>query len=75
MRLETLPTKRLTQMSYEELLEDIRRSRENKVVPNPTKKTAAKKRAVKRKESVADIIKKMSPDERKKFIALMKGEK
>lgn len=60
-------------MSYKELLEEISKSREAQVIPNPTKKTAAKKRATKRKESAADVVKKMSPEERKKFVELLKG--
>lgn len=62
-------------MSQEELLEKVRQIREGRVLPMPTKKTAARKRTEKRKLNVKTLVGKMSPEERAKLLADMLKEK
>jgi hypothetical protein len=59
------------EMSYEELLEKVRSIRADRKVSKRAQRTTTKKSRVKKKESIKEMLKGMSPEEIK---ALLGGE-
>ena len=62
-RIEDLVTS-IQDMSYEEQIEHIRRIREGRVVPVERDQTKKAKKSARKKKSLLDIVKDMTPEEK-----------
>lgn len=59
----------VSDMSYDELSDKVRSIREGRVNPVPVNETKVKRKSTKKKDSLLDLFKAMTPEDQKKFLA------